>query len=234
MDYARRHFHSMALGGDIFLDTVLDVAREIGSAGSVLDIGCGAGQLLDAVLAGQQFSRCYGVDLSPANVAEATARLGKHTSQAAVDIVQGDYMQTAFEPVQLIVSSSTLHLIPVPAETLFAKIRDEVADGGYLVFSVPSCGWYNTILILLRRLLKTVDCKAVRSVVGTLGALLHPSVDKAALEERIPYMFIIPAFLFGMKEDTLLKTYGFTRILKKNMPFLLGKPKHALFVYEKI
>lgn len=233
MDYSKHPFHQIKNEENIFLNVVLSFASRVYPPDNVLDIGCGAGQILDAIMTKQKFSHCFGIDLSSVNVAESRTRLHKYSSMGAVDIIQGDYLQVPFKPSQLVVSSSTLHLIPVQHEELFAKLREEVASGGYLIFSVPSCCWYNKILMSFRRLLKVLDCEAIRAFVLFLATQLHPSIDKGVLQERVPYMFIVPAFLFGVKEDALVRQNGFAKILDKKMPFILGKLQHFVFVYEK-
>lgn len=232
MDYSANAFHSLASDEEIFLEALSRIPPDQLPQGRILDIGCGAGQLLDMILARHRFAHCCGIDLSPDNVAEAEKRLGTY-AETELNIRAGDYLQEKFEPAQLVVSSSTLHLIPAPFEALVAKISDEVASGGYLVFSVPTYCLYNKLLIKFRQLLKICDCTALRRSIARLGHFCYPSLDEAVLRERIPYMFIIPFFLFGKKEDAFLQNSGFTCIAQIKMPFRLGKPIHTCYVYEK-
>jgi ubiquinone/menaquinone biosynthesis C-methylase UbiE len=109
----------------------------------VLEIGCGAGNILVQIPGGR---RC-GIDLAESLLAKAARRLAKHGT-----LVQGDAEHLPFRDRswQRVYCSEVLEHIPSPGRAL-AEMRRVVADGGVAVVSVPNERLINTLKAMLRR-----------------------------------------------------------------------------------
>ncbi len=95
---------------------------------SVLDAGCGGGNLLERLVCREQ----YGIDLSPTMALRARARLGSD-----VKIVQGDVEQLPFPDGKFdrTVASSLLSHVLHPA-TVMSELRRVTKIGGRIVVSI--------------------------------------------------------------------------------------------------
>jgi len=118
------------------------VIRDFAGAtrGSILDIGCGAGGLLDS-LAPLGFAALVGMDPSPACAAEVTRR-GHHGIVGTLD----DHSLCGGQSFGGIVLSHVLeHVRDVPA--VLASVRRLVAADGWLYVEVPDAARYGECLI---------------------------------------------------------------------------------------
>jgi len=110
----------------------------------VLEVGCGAGQLLARVPAG----RAFGVDLSESLLARTAARLRGGAVLAQGDASALPFASGAFERVYC---SEVLEHLVDPAAAV-AEIRRVLAPGGVAVLSVPNEGLINRAKDWMRRL----------------------------------------------------------------------------------
>lgn len=108
----------------------------------VLEIGCGAGNILAQV---PSTRRC-GIDLAESLLAKAARRLAKQGT-----LVQGDAEHLPFRDHawQRVYCSEVLEHIPSPG-TALVEMRRLVADGGVAVVSVPNERLINTLKAMLR------------------------------------------------------------------------------------
>jgi trans-aconitate 2-methyltransferase len=94
---------------------------------TVLDLGCGAGQVTEKLVALVPCGRVIALDASAAMVAAARARLGNRA-----DVVQADLRTyVAADPVDLAFSTATLHWIP-DHPGLWRRVRASLRPGGRL------------------------------------------------------------------------------------------------------
>lgn len=98
----------------------------------VLDIGCGTGQHLHALLNRHPDLALHGLDQSPAMLRRARARLG-----ANADLVEGTadslpYPDAGFD---LIISTSVLHYLPLPHQPVIDEWRRVLAPGGRIALT---------------------------------------------------------------------------------------------------
>jgi ubiquinone/menaquinone biosynthesis C-methylase UbiE len=109
----------------------------------VLEIGCGAGNILAQVPGG---GRC-GIDLAESLLAKAARRLAKQGT-----LVQGDAEHLPFRDRawQRVYCSEVLEHIPSPG-TALAEMRRVVAEKGVAVISVPNERLINTLKGMLWR-----------------------------------------------------------------------------------
>jgi len=99
---------------------------------TVLDAGCGSGRVTEMLLERLRSGRVIAVDGSESMVSAARRRLGDR-----VEVRVGDLLQLQLEsPVDAVLSTATFHWI-ADHDTLFARIRAALRDGGRLV---AQCG----------------------------------------------------------------------------------------------
>jgi trans-aconitate methyltransferase len=159
----------------------------------VLDLGCGTGLNLFALAEALPYATLTGVDISAPSIARAEAARRRHPAAARMTFASADYLTFEGSPYDLIVSETVLHTIPVPTDTLFGKIGRDVAPGGLLIYTMPTAGLGNRLLAGLRRLLRAGRGGAMDAVVLAVARMLHGrQYDDALLQERIPYMYLIP------------------------------------------
>ncbi len=232
MEYNKAKFHTAVL--DATLLTNIKNTLTTKTYTSILDVGCGSGELLHASLEfGQSLEICVGVDISEQNTTAASKKLQNLPNLKELSIICCDYMQQNLPKVDLIVSSSTLHLINAPTKNILSKVAQEVNDGGRIIFTVPIACTYNTLLICVRKILRMVDCKATRFIIKKLARIVFPSINEEIIEERIPYMFIIPKFTFSKRHHIFLESKGMKFVSEEKTKYIFGKPQHSVFIYEK-
>jgi ubiquinone/menaquinone biosynthesis C-methylase UbiE len=112
-------------------------ARALGSEGAVLDLGCGAGNLLERL----EGSRLVGVDLSDTMLAQARKRLG---GRANVELVKANAEALPFPDAAFgrVVCSEVLEHVLDPKKVV-AEIRRVCSPRARVVFTVPNEGLIN-------------------------------------------------------------------------------------------
>ena len=100
---------------------------------TVLDAGCGTGQVSEALVQRLPRGRLIAVDGSPAMARLARARLGDRADVRVCDLVELDL---GAERVDAVLSTATFHWI-ADHDQLFARLRTALRDGGRLV---AQCG----------------------------------------------------------------------------------------------
>jgi trans-aconitate methyltransferase len=204
---------------------------------TVLDIGCGTGAQLFSLAAELPLSSFIGVDFSAANIriAESTREVSPHGDRITFHAC--DYME--FQPkhrVDVILSYSTLHHIPIDDDRLFGKIADELSPGGVLINTMPIQCRYNSALTRLRRLLRTVRSRVTDRLILSAARLVHGvSVPTEALRERVLYMYEIPYRFDGAKlHDLLSEPYGLDSVARiSEVHASLTQMKHGVHIFRK-
>jgi ubiquinone/menaquinone biosynthesis C-methylase UbiE len=94
-----------------------------------LDVGCGTGATLAAVLEARPGVGARGIDLSPRMVELAQARLGE---RADVMVADAEHLPVAGDSVDLVLCVDSFHHYPAPAAVL-AEMHRVTRPGGSLV-----------------------------------------------------------------------------------------------------
>jgi trans-aconitate 2-methyltransferase len=129
--YERLSAPLTAMGSDV-LDRLVLRGDE-----TVLDAGCGTGNVTRALYERLPRGRVVAVDAAPSMVAEARERLPPD-----VDVRQADLLELELdEPVDAVLSTATFHWVP-DHERLFRKLHAALAPGGRLV---AQCGGHGNV-----------------------------------------------------------------------------------------
>lgn len=117
-----------------FHDLVARVARLLDrEPRTIVDLGCGPGQLSTVLRTRWPHARVVGVDSSPQMIARARA----DSTDPSTTYVLGDVTDwRPAEPVDLIISNATFQWVPDQL-TVIPRLREHLAPGGVLAFSVP-------------------------------------------------------------------------------------------------
>lgn len=108
-----------------------DVMAAVGGLAfaDVLDVGCGTGATLAAVLDAYPATRAAGIDLSPKMVELARARLG---DRVHVEVADAEHLPARDASVDLVLCIDSLHHYPHPADAV-AEMHRVTRPGGRLV-----------------------------------------------------------------------------------------------------
>lgn len=161
-----------------FFDLVAMVRRRPDM--SVVDLGCGTGELT-AVLHGQlAAASTLGIDRSPAMLDQARAHAAAGLEFRAGDI-GGDLPAG---PYDLVISNAALHWLPDHAR-LIARLTGLLASGGQLAVQVPANHEQATHTVAAR----VAASEPFRSALGGWTAPVHvlPPVDYARLLHSLGY-----------------------------------------------
>jgi trans-aconitate methyltransferase len=165
----------------------------------ILDLGCGTGSQIFDLARALPAATFVGVDISELNVEQARKAASASPDADRMRFVSGDYMQLEEGMFDLIVSYSTLHLIPVPSDQLLQKLSRDLVPGGLLVNAMPYACTYNTALIAIRKIFRQMRGKLTDRLLFALGRALTPVtlMDDEMLRERVIYMYLLPYRLDG-------------------------------------
>lgn len=135
------------------------VVSALPPAGDVLDLGCGTGAVLERLLAvDARFGTYTGVDLSPAMLASARAKLG-HVPSTRFERLDLRTERLPDGPFDLVVSAWALEHLPEPSMVV-AAARARLRPGGRLVLFFELDG-HSVRAWLLRRLWRLFGVRLV-------------------------------------------------------------------------
>jgi len=198
-----------------------------------LDIGCGAGdQLLDLAQA-FPVAECVGVDISEQNVQAAIATAAA-MGQTRASFHATDYLALEAGTFDLAFADSVLQNIPVDTETLVAKIARDLKPGGLLVATIPYDCLYNRVLWSVRRALRPLRGPGFEALVIKIARLLHPSLPREMIVERIPYLFALPDRIDGPALRKALSATGLDLVETRRVAHAsLAQPLHRMLVLRR-
>jgi len=123
---------------DLLFDAAVRLVRDIGrTPTSIVDLGCGAGIVGDAMLNEWPNASLIAVDFSPPMLDRARERFADRPN---VTVVEGDLAERGLmsrliaEPVDVVISSFAIHHLQRPdQQALYAEVCDVLAPGGVFV-----------------------------------------------------------------------------------------------------
>ena len=145
----------------------------------LLDVGCGTGALLRELAARGAPARLSGIDLSPAMVALARARLPAAVRLAVADAATLPFPAASFD---VVVSSSSFHFWPRPQRVL-AEVRRVLAASGRLTITdwcgdFLACRVYDRVLRRLDPAHQGVPTAAACRELLVAGGLVDVRVER--------------------------------------------------------
>jgi ubiquinone/menaquinone biosynthesis C-methylase UbiE len=115
--------HARRLHGEVM------AAVERLAFGAVLDVGCGTGTTLEAIVSAHPEVLAWGIDLSPEMIAVARKRLGETVQ---LQVADAEHLPLPDATVDLVVCVDSLHHYPQPKAAL-AEMHRVTRPGGGLV-----------------------------------------------------------------------------------------------------
>ena len=97
---------------------------------AVLDVGCGTGATLEAIVGAHPEVRAWGIDLSPEMIAVARRRMGK---AARLEVADAEHLPLPDAAVDLVVCVDSLHHYPQPDAGLAEMHRVTRPGGGRVI-----------------------------------------------------------------------------------------------------
>jgi trans-aconitate 2-methyltransferase len=171
---------------------------------SVLEIGCATGQELSSLLQEFPSLRFTGLDISDENIHEA-AEL-----HPGARWVASDYMTFDTEPFDLIISERSLSIFQCTDDELASKLASDLAPNGIAVVTLPAPCLCTTVHFTLKRILRGIRSEFLDSLILGLARRLRPTLDEAALSDRLIYMYVVPLRIAGQKFRATLARHGLT------------------------
>jgi len=202
----------------------------------VLDIGCGTGEQLIDLAESLPKASLNGVDISEPNIESAQQNSKRSPACGQLNFVCEDYMEFREGSFDVIMADSTLHLITVSTDLLFAKIAGDLRSDGILVFTMPYVCAYNSALIAVRRFFRLLRSSFTDKFILSMGKLLHRGrVSEETLRERVNYMYLLPQrYLSDALIGQLENSFGLDQVrqypVAHDSP---AQPKHRLIILRK-
>ena len=184
---------------------------------SVLDLGCGTGELFLALVQQQPGLHVLGIDISPANIAAAQCQAADRGLDASVRFETADYSLLVLPPVDFILSDGVLHLIPASDQDLAAKLARDLKPGGLLISTMPYRSAWARVLFMQRKIWRLLPQSADR-IAQAIARLLHPREDPVFLAERVAYLRVLPVRTVGSSWINAMRQAGFEQLDMRECP----------------
>lgn len=200
----------------------------------LLDLGCGnALQLLDLADAFPR-AELRGIDTSRVNIEAGRRRVAASAHAQRITLLDADYLALDAAPYDVILADSVLQNIPVSDARLYGKLADDIRPGGFLIASIPYECVFNRLLWCARRGLRVFRGRLMERIALGIAGRLHPDWDRSLLEERIPYLYMLPERIDDDALVASLAGLGLERVAADALPHAsLAQPKHRLSVFRK-
>lgn len=215
------------------------VLRHVGNANralKILDLGCGTGQQAFDLVRTLPNAHVTGIDISVANIEQAERACKRSGFAARMAFIAADYFECTPRAFDVIVSYSTLQLIPRNTEQLFERIAGDLCRGGLLVAAMPRKCASNTLLTAIRRVFRQLRGPVTDAIVLKAGTLLHRGkVPEDILRERIHYMYVLPYRYSERRLDAWLdQKCGLELIEQYDLPWAsLAQLQHNMSVFRR-
>jgi SAM-dependent methyltransferase len=199
-----------------------------GKAGlSVLEIA--TGQELSPIVRTFPSHRFTGLDISEENIGEA-ARVHSGSKWVAAD-----YMTFDGGPFDLIISERSLHVFQCTDDELASKLATDLAPNGIAVVTLPAPCLCTMFHFKLKRIFRRLRSKFLDSLFLAIARRLRPTLDEAALADRLLYMYLVALRIANREFFEILALHGLK--IEEDHGVLrctLSSAPHRLLVLRKI
>lgn len=201
---------------------------------SVLEIGCGTGEVSIAVAAARVDLRVIGIDISAVNIAAAqeTARSRKLADR--LTFVAADFLSWKGGHTDFMLAHSVLHLIEADTGELVAQLASTVGSDGTLMFTMPRSCIRNSALYVARRLWRLIPHGLSDAVALRVARWMYPSIDLGPLRDRLAYLRSIPPRIDDEDFRRRLQRAGFDLVERTIWPVSsIAQPSHSCSVWRR-
>ena len=203
-----------------------------GEVRRILDIGCGDGVLLSELAALFPRAHLVGVDLSRPNILLAR----QSCDVPNVSFVEADYMGFDNRPFDMIVSYSTINLLPIGEGVLLGKVAGDMARGEVFIVSMPDDYLYNRAVSLVRQTLRLIRSDFLDALIFRVGRLLTPrDVSDEQILQNVGYMYIVPLHVYRSSFRNAACNAGLELVHAEREPSpSVSKLRHVTIVFRKM
>lgn len=184
---------------------------------TVLDAGCGSGQVTAALLERLPEGRVIALDASPSMLEVARGRLG---GDPRVTFVEADLARPlpVDGQVDAVLSTSTFHWVLDP-EALFANLAAVLVPGGPLVFECGGAGNIEGIVSVVRSLGETFDPWCFATPEATRARLEAAGFDVETAWLATDHVMLAPEALADYLETVVLGSHLARMPAERRRPF---------------
>lgn len=195
-DKVSRKYNRIVFEDPVYPETLKTIVEQVVAAqeASILDLGCGTGNLIHLLLEKYPDCKIFGVDPS-SGMRQVTAARFRH--QPNVSIEGGDALAIPFpsKSFDYVVSNLVLHHVhPDSREGCAVEVARVVKPGGHLVYSDFFCGVEGP----------PEDPKRCRDIIERITAKALHSLEHGAYEMMLAELEVIPKAI--RKEEDYLTT----------------------------
>jgi SAM-dependent methyltransferase len=207
--------------------------RSAGGAARVLDLGCGTGGAALEIARGGDGSTAVGLDIEQSNIDQAVQDADACGLSQRVSFVCSSYEAWQGGAFDAILSDGVLHLIGISDGALASRLSGNLVPGGLLIAAMPDPSFGNSLRLSLRRLWR-MSPVALDQLLLALAERVYPRFSTKMLEERIPYMRLLPVRLFDADFTKELASAGLERVTELPWPSpSIAKLRHVVLVWRR-
>jgi SAM-dependent methyltransferase len=207
--------------------------RSASGAACVLDLGCGTGSAALEIARSCDGSTAVGLDIEQSNIDHAVRDANASGLSQRAAFVCSPYEAWQGGAFDAILSDGVLHLIGISNDALASRLAGNLVPGGLLVAAMPDPSFGNSLRLGLRRLWRMSPVVLDRLLLA-LAERVYPHFSTKMLEERIPYMRLLPLRLYDTDFTKALAAAGLERVTELPWPSpSIAKLRHVVLVWRR-
>jgi trans-aconitate 2-methyltransferase len=178
-------------------------------------------------------STAVGLDIAQRNIDQAIKGVREAGLSHRATFVCSAYEKWKNGAFDVIFSDGVLHLVDMSNATLAARLAAQLAPRGFLIATMPDSSLGNFLLINLRRTWRMTPAALDRMLLA-LARRVYPRFSLEMLEERLPYMRVLPVRLYDAAFAAALASAGLERVAELPWPGpSIAKLRHRVLVWQK-
>jgi SAM-dependent methyltransferase len=216
--------------------SLVEIWRRLRSAPGprrVLDLGCGTGGAAIEIARDSEGCTAVGLDIVQSNIDRAIQDTQASGLSHRASFVCSPYETWQGGAFDAILSDGVLQLIDISNDTLANRLAANLVVGGLLVATMPDSSFGNFLRIGSRRLWRISPAVFDRLLLA-LAKRLYPQFSTDMLEERLPYMRVLPVRLYDEAFVAALVSAGLERVAELPWPSpSIAKLRHRVLVWRR-